>query len=523
MKKIVKYISLMALVIFCSCSKDQLDVSNPNDPTFDAIQSESGLTQLATGTYNTSAFGVAWGFYWVVNAYHEAMGDAIYIPWGNFGFRWTNQPTSITLDDNTVVTPPQEGAQGEALEVRNVRTQVDGNAFAWEWEAMYRANNTANLILSLIDDTELSGDAELKKSVFKAWAYYWKGYAYSRIGSMYTAGLVIDEPGVTNGDFLANTDVLVEAKNNLDLAKAELEQISDDITSITSSIIPDNLVPSSFRGSTPSTILTKEAWIRNINTLLARNILVNTKVAEIPPQDWTQILNLTNNGIQASDFVFVMKQDGNNWEVSTTVNHRLMIGWHFLSERLVQDFKPGDQRYTDNVVQLATPEVNRAGRGIQYGTRFGLVENADYGITENNKANIYYAGTYDENELMKAEALIYLGQIDEGLAIIDGVRNHQNAGLAAVSGTGLTLEEALEELRIERRIGLFLRGVAFYDARRWDITKTPRSGLTVLDGNGVVNTNATFNYNYLDYWSVPDQELEFNKPNEGTAPVVSPN
>ncbi len=519
MKKIIKHIALVALVLSYSCSKDQLDVANPNDPTFDAIESESGLTQLATGVYN----GAANGFYWVAFGYHECMGDAIYIPWGNFSWRWANQPTSITLDDNTVVPPPQEGAQGDALEVRNERTQQDLNAFSWEWQSMYAVNNTANLILSLVEETELSGDAELKKSVFKAWAYYWKGYAYSRIGSMYTAGLIIDEPGVNNGDYVSNTEILAEAKINLDLAKAELEPITADIVPITSNIIPDHLIPSPFRGSAPSSTLNKETWIRNINTLLARNILVNTKVADMTVADWTEVYDLASKGIQATDYVFVMKQDGNNWEISSTVNHRMVIGWHFLSERLVQDFKEGDQRYLDNVELLENPRVNQSGRGIQFGTRFGLIENADYGITQNDKANVYYAGTYDENELMKAEALIYLGQIDEGLAIIDGVREHQNAGLAPVSGTGLSLDEALEELRVERRIGLFLRGLAFYDARRWDITKTPRSGLTVLDGNGNVNTNATFNYNYLDYWSVPDQELEFNKPNEGSVPVVSPN
>ncbi len=522
-KKLVKLLSLLAFVLLYSCTEEELDVSNPNDPTFDAIETEAGLTQLATGVYNHATFGVAWGYHWVVQAYHEAMGDAMYIPWGNFGFRWANQPTSITLDDGTVVLPPQEGPQGEALEVRNVRTQTSGNAFAWEWESMYRVNNTTNLLLSLLEGTELSGDADLKIAVFRAWAYYWKGYAYSRIGSMYTAGLIISEPGVTNGDFVSNTEVLAEARRNLDLAKAELGQISSDITTVISSIIPSNLVPSPFRGSAPSATLTRDAWIRNINTLMARNILANTKVTDMTAADWTEITNLTNEGIQATDYFFVMKQDGNNWEVNTTLNSRFILGWHFLSERLVQDFKDGDQRFTDNVTVLGSPEVNRSGRGIQYGTRFGLVAQADYSTTENDKANVYYAGSYDENELMKAEALIYSGQIDAGLALIDAVRDHQQAGLAPVSGTGLNLEEALEELRVERRIGLFLRGVSFYDARRWDVTKTPRTGLSVLDGSGNVNTNATFNYNYLDYWSVPDQELEFNQPNEGSVPVVSPN
>ncbi|TXD54298.1 MULTISPECIES: RagB/SusD family nutrient uptake outer membrane protein [unclassified Polaribacter] len=76
---------------------------------------------------------------------------------------------------------------------------------------------------------------------------------------------------------------------------------------------------------------------------------------------------------------------------------------------------------------------------------------------------------------MKAETLIFSGQVENGLTIIDGVRTQQQASLASAASKGLTQTQALEELRIERRIGLFLRGVSFYDARRWDITKTPKS------------------------------------------------
>lgn len=516
--KIIYLVLLICTFTFFNCSEEQLDISNPNNPTFDAIETESGINQLASGVYASAGNG----FHWVAFGHHEAMGDAIYIPWGNFSWRWANQPTSITLDNGTVVTPPQEGAQGESLESRNVRTQGGTNAFIWEWQSMYAVNNTSNLLLDLVDNTEFEGNADLKKSVYRAWAYFWKGYAYSRIGSIYTAGLIISEPGVNNGDYVSSQDIIAEAKRNLDLAKAELTAISGSINTITSDIIPSNLVPSPFRGKSFSATLTKESWIRNINTLLARNIIANTKVSSMTQAQWNEVTTLTNNGIQSGDFVFVMKQDGNNYEISTTVNHRLNIGWHFISERLVQDFKPGDQRRTDNVGVLSSPQVNRAGRGIQYGTRFGL-RNLDYANTSNNAVNIYYACTYSENELMKAEALIYTNQVNAGLAIIDNVRNFQSANLAAVSNTGLTQAQALEELRRERRIGLFLRGVSFYDARRWDITKTPRAGLTVLDGSGNLNTNATFNYNYLDYWSVPDQELQFNQPNAGSVGVISQN
>lgn len=523
MKKITLILVVLAMSnLFYSCSKSQLDVQNPNNPTYDALNTEAGLIQLARGVYNNDITlgDNSYIFYWIAMVHHENMADATYTPWGNYSFRWANQPTSITLDDGTLITPPQEGEQGKALEDRNVRTQGQANAFAHEWMTMYNTNNTCNLVLELVETTSFVDDAENKKALLKAWAYYWKGYSYSRIGSMYTAGLIISEANQTNGDFVSNSKLIEEATVNFDKAIAELNKTSGDISSFMSSVIPSGLVPSSFRGNNPSTTLNKDMWIRNINSLKARNILVNKKVADMTSSDWMEILNLTNDGMQQSDFIFVMKQDGVNHILSTIIPARLLIGWHFLSERLVQDFKPGDDRYTDNVTLLKSPQVNRSGRGIQYGTRYGLSD-GDYATRTNNKANVYYGATYDENELMKAEALIRTTSIEEGLALIDKVRTHQQAGLTDVSGTGLTLDEALEELRVERRIGLFLRGVSFYDARRWDVTKIPQTGKVVLDAKGNLNTNATFNYNYLDYWSVPDQELSFNVATEGSVDVKS--
>lgn len=522
--KLIIVFAFFTIGLFYSCSENQLDVKNPNDPTLDALNTESGITQLATGVYNND---IAVGdnnyiFYWIVMANHENMGDVIYTPWGNWSWRWVNQPSSITLDNGTQVLPPQEGAQGVALETRNSRTQGDANAFAHEWMTMYNTNNTANLILSLVDDTKFQLDADNKRASLKAWAYFWKAYAYTRIGSMYTSGLIISEPNATNGNFVTNTEIINEATKNFDLAIAELNKTTGDISSFMASVIPAHLVASSFRGNNPSASLTKDMWIRNINTLKARNIMVNKKVSSMTAADWTAVQTLANAGMQAGDFIFVMKQDGNNFITSTIVPHRLLIGWHFLSERLVQDFKAGDKRFADNVTLLGSPEVNRSGRGIQYGTRYGF-KDADYATTADKKANVYYGATFDENQLIKAEAAIYLNNIEPGLALIDGVRTYQQATLASVAGTGLTRAQALEELRKERRIGLLLRGVGFYDARRWDVTKTPRSGATVLSATGVVNTNATINYNYLDYWSVPDQELSFNSPSSSSAPVKSLN
>jgi hypothetical protein len=169
-------------------------------------------------------------------------------------------------------------------------------------------------------------------------------------------------------------------------------------------------------------------------------------------------------------------------------------------------------------------------RGNAFNTRYTLKNggNALAGvITYSNTAaganEITVAATYEENELMKAEALIMTGSIDAGVKSIDAVRTYQGAGLAAIA-TGLSLADAYEELRAERRIALAFKGLSFYDARRWDIIDPSkgRSNVVVVSSAGAVNTKAKIVYGYLDYWDVPDNELAYNPPSATAVPTKNP-
>jgi len=527
MKKISKYLFLIVPLLILGACKDDLDVVNPNEPGLQVLDNEEGITRALAGTY--SFFG---GFYvWVAQAHHECMGDAIVIPWGNFGWRWANQPTTIELDDGRVWTPPQGGTQEEQLVLFNDRAQGDGNAFIHEWRTAYQLNNHANLLLNKLDEgtVEFSGDAENKQNTIRAWAHFWKGWAYSRLGSLYSAGVIIDEFNSTNDNFVSNTDLIVEANRQLDLAADFCGRITDD------AIFTDLLlraIPSYTRQG--DMVPSPQEMIRNINTQKARNILVNNKYfTEMDAAKWTEVRNLTEAGLQEGDAILEFRTASENasFAESVFVPFRMLIGWHFLSERLVQDFQPGDQRRDRNVFELATPEVNIRGRGIQYGTRWGLTDitqGGDWASTTAGLASLPVAGSWEENQLMLAEALISTGDVAGGLALVDQVRTAQNAGLDPVSGVITDEDEALLELYSERRIGLFLRGLSFYDARRFGLTEDAntsdfggRPEAVVLDENGNVNTDAFINYNYMDYWGVPDNELDFNVPAPGS-PSVDP-
>jgi hypothetical protein len=556
-KKIFHFIIGLTLISAGACKDELAEVTNKNEPTVAALGTESGLISFAKGGTYLNGIGTYYAtvddqlgprvgknlgyFTNVVYGLHESMGDVIFIPWGNQNFKFADNPTDITLDDNTNVPMPIGTTQPFELRLRNDRAYGPGNTFLMEWTQMYFLNNAMNVLLSKIDDATYQGNAEVKKSTLKAWAYWWKGYAYSRIGSMYVAGVITDEPNKTNDVYVSNADLINEANRNFDLAVTQLQAISDvavynQVLGIT---IPGYCQTG--EGGIPA----PDAWIRNINTMKARNILVNTRVADMTAANWTTIQTLTTDGIRESDPVFVVKTTpdfnrsvidpnfGNVAAYTATENGST----YFVSERLIQDFRPGDDRMANNFALSGSPIIDIRGRGIGFGTRWYLVDGgkdignaityvhtAEYGVDDT-----YLAGSYEENQLMLAEAMIQGGNISAGTTLIDDIRTYQGSNLPAIGA--VTKDEALEEIRSERRIALLFRGLAFYDARRLGIIDDKsigggRSGAVILSADEsegmVVNTNAFINYNYLSYFDVPKNELEFNAPAEGSSSVVGP-
>jgi hypothetical protein len=111
---------------------------------------------------------------------------------------------------------------------------------------------------------------------------------------------------------------------------------------------------------------------------------------------------------------------------------------------------------------------------------------------------------------------------------VDAVRTYQGAGIPAVSGTGLTLAQAMQQLTNESRVALVFRGLSFYNSRRWgwiyDISNGGGQYVQRLyDADGTYNSNVTIDYNFMDYWDIPADETQLNPPGTGSSPIQNPN
>lgn len=543
MKKNNIYIVGLLFMLFNTACKKQLDITNINQPTPESAQNENGVISLAQGSIYRNGFydlkysdGVYGRFWSGATGFQALMGDEIGAEAANAFMNQIGCPNKVTLDNGTVVLNPSAiNTQYALLRAINVNAQQGSNATFYEWAYMYNMVTAANSVLDIASHTTFTGSgAASKKATIQAWAYWWKGYAYARIGSIYYAGIIQNEPTTsakTNGNYVTKEAIITESNANFDKAAAALAAATSiaDYTDVLTKLVPG------FLQTGKGGVLTPTMWQHSINTMKARNILVNTVKSAMTATLWANILTLVNNGVTSSDLIFTGRTDVNGDFLGTTIADKIQsngaaTGTYKLSERFVQEFRPNDKRRDNNVRTLTSVGIFNTDRGNAFNTRYSLT-NGGNGIagviTWSNTASganeITLASTYEENELMKAEALIQTGQIDLGVKSIDNVRAYQGAGLPATA-TGLTQAVAYEELRRERRIGLAFKGLSFYDARRWEIIAPDKSrtGCTIISASGALNTNATIVYGFLDYWDVPDNELAYNPAATGSAAVKNP-
>lgn len=520
--------------------KKQLDVQNPNSPTLQDAKTESGIISLASGAVYLNGFNVVFnaglnqlgsGFFYTGYGYQELLADVISASASNQNINVINLPESVTLDNGTKVLT--NSSQRGTIQVTNTRSNRSSNSLYYEWAYMYNLNNACNNVLEALPDVKFTGDAVSKRKAIEAWAYWWKGYAYSRIGSMYYAGIINNKTFGVTPSYVTHDAIIAESNKNLDLAMTALTAVTNaaEFKTIIAKIIPDFVQTGKGGAPTPS------MWMHTINTQKARNLLANKQVSMMTTADWNTILTLTGNGLTKSDNVFTARTTAINGFISTTGNVAAMSTGNTatfrISERLIQEYKTGDKRLANNFSVRSSPLFDQTG-GVTFSTRYALIDKSlglpgVQVISDRTPGNfeLYIGPTYEESDLMRAEAFIYTNQIEAGLKLIDAVRANNGAGLADVAGTSLTQADAIKELRRERRVALVFRGISYYDYRRWgiiyDISKGGgRTGAVVLTSGGQLNTNATINYNFLDYWDVPADETELNPPASGSAPVKNP-
>jgi starch-binding outer membrane protein, SusD/RagB family len=544
-------------LLLVSCKK-QLDVGNPNEPNIkDNVNDLNGLVSLAKGGVYFNGFrdGMGWlgdSYFNLPWTYHELMGDNLVGGEGSNNQTTTmGVPDYIILDNGTKLTNPSR--QVDIIRTFNTRSATGeaNNALYYEWLSMYNLNSAMNATLENADNLSKGLTPDQLKTI-QAWAHYWKGFAYSAIGTMYYGGIVVDKPGTIVSSFVSHSDLIKAADAQFDLAAGLIPAASSDYSKVLGSLIPSQCQVG--KGA----VLTPDEWKATINTMKARNILLNhlapfvnnnpgaaisgSSMTAMTAADWTAVKTLTAAGIGSSTHVFTGRTtetnsffSANGGSVAAYVTGKNITTGEKVSERLIQCFDPADLRLTTNFDAL-TSFTN----SYSFSTRYSLMDGGGskwpngsyaYGTRDIGAYELFISGSYEENALMNAEARIRSGDIDGGIGIINTIRTSMGSGLAALPN-GLSLANAMAALVNERRVALAFRGLSFFDLRRWGWTYDIAKGggaynqVFVFSGTGgalQVNTKTTVSYNYMDYWDVPQDETELNPATSGNDFLKNPN
>jgi len=553
---------LMALVLGPVACKDQLQVGNPNSPTLSGnVNDEAGLIALAEGSVYLGGFqqGDGWlgdSYFSLPWGYIELMADVVGADAANNQVSVISLPDDITLDNSTNVTNPAHQIQNIRTNNNRAATGANLNVLYYQWLNMYAMNSGMNVALSRLGGITLGGDATTRANTIKAWCYFWKGYAYGSIGTMYYAGLITDQATGANSAVNSNYvlhDAMIYRSNYYYKQAMTLFQ---GITNMADyQIEMSQLIPAQNQvglGGSVGAVLTPAQFIQTINTLLARNIILSklspfvngnlnstitkSSTTNMTPADWDSVLTYANAGITTpSTLVITGRSTAANsfftatgGTVPSLAARPNLVSTFTVQERVLQYFGAGDHRVTNNFDSSTQYNNN-----YTFTTRWSLVDGGNsmpgvytYANRTAGEYELFIAGSYEENALMLAEANIRLGNTEAGLAFIDAVRTNMGAGVPAVAGTGLTPTQAMTQLVSERRVALLFRGVSFYDYRRWGwIYKITNGGgaygQTVFYSNQL-NTNAIFDYDFLDYWDVPADESALN-PSTSSVATQNPN
>ena len=181
----------MVFALALTGCKKQLDVKNPNEPTPVASTSEQGVVSLAQGSVYINGFKTlkygdgVFGLYWSgAMGFHELLGDVIGAEAANSFLNQIGCPNKVTLDNASVVVNPNNPSTWYSFARTVNQNDYQGQNFSYyEWAYSYNMITACNSLLEVIPNVSFTGNSASKAAALKAWAHFWKGYAYSRIAA----------------------------------------------------------------------------------------------------------------------------------------------------------------------------------------------------------------------------------------------------------------------------------------------------------------------------------------------------
>jgi len=430
-----------------SCTKD-LEVENTNDPYIErALNNPEDLKSITlSGFYNwftttTSSISPAMAM-WV-------MADQGTCSWANSGmYHLSSEPRQA---------------------FNNSVSYTYANIFETYYEDLYGNLVMMNSVLEKIYDgmvIDIEGNDETE--MVRATAYFIQGLSLGYLGLVYDKAFIMKE----------------YSDPNLTPTSPYMEVIAAAIASLDSVVVicnrpevtfalPDNYIN--------GTVYSDAELVKLANSFAARLLVYAPRnKAENDQIDWTRVWAYAENGI---DRDLAPYMDGTTW-VNYFRYYTVRPGWARIDCRIINLIDPNyPWRFPDNGQNPAAAYQHdqRLNTDFKYSAQNNMKPERGYyhysnyeyvryplSITTNTGESPEFLVT--ENDLIRAEALVNLGDIAGAVEILNNGPRVQRGELSVLNAN-ITKEEALEAIFYERDIELIQAGfgIAFFDMRRRDM------------------------------------------------------
>lgn len=453
MKTIKFNIAILALTFLMLGGCAKLEVENLNAPDYaTAVSSPSDIRGITGGLIRTWFMathefdGPALGF-WVA-------GDAGTCSWGNAGMRvLSNQPRN-TFNNN----PTYEDAQiteDYYNSMNSLLSQANDVLVKLEKEGM-------EVVTGGVNET----------AMIKAVAYFTQGVSLGYLGLVYDKGFIVThETDIQSGvEVSPFSDVIDEALKSLDKAIA--------LSNANTFTLPPSWVPS-------ATSLTNVNFAKLANSFAARILAYSPRnKAQNDALSWQKVFDYANNGL---DYDFAPIADDITW-YSLYHTYANFSGWGQVDMRVVNLMDPRmpaqwpgangfdvlppaitglndpnifDQRIVTDYENLTFCGF-RPERGYYHFSNYRFSRRDEYLSTWVTPMPDFYKA---ENDMLKAEALLYLNRLGEARTVINNGTRVTRGGLPPVAEDAQAIANAIfHERNVELMCSGF--GIEFFTMRK---------------------------------------------------------
>ena len=450
-KRHIVIAAALATLTVVGCKKGILDVPNENQPDFQKVYAKGDdVENVASGLFNTVFTGEH--SYSGVEMMLAVAADNVTCSHGNAGmWHMSSEPRNLAWD--------------------NSPSYSNRNQTKTTYDAMYSAISTANNVIKAVEGGVEIGENGARNNRSLAVARFVQGVAYGNLALVFDKVHIVDE-AVSNIEATLETaspyqDVAAAAVGYLDKA---LELSNTEFN-----------IPASWFGTDAD--ISNDDFKKMINTVAAR-IMSNTprNKAELAQVDWNRVKTYADGGL-TRDWVIVM--DGTSKWYFEGGDYLTFPGWGRTDMYVVHMMDPQQPQHWENRPDFPHPPPStnpideRLNTDFQFQASNGFRPERGYFNFSNYRMSryddIYVAAIGPkpqimkaENDMYRAEARAYLGDLEGAAAIINASTRITRGHMDPVAAN---LEDIIDAIHHERHVEMYTTsmGLQFFEMRKLDL------------------------------------------------------